>query len=208
MEWLSSLFLGTFFVGLLFCVGSALLGFGQTGLDDLGFSFGGHGADGLDGLDGADGGHVSGHVSPWNLTGLTAFVAWFGGVGYLALENWQLVAWLSVALAVLGGLVGWGVIYWFYARVLVRGETRMDPADYRLEGTVAKVTTRLNGDRLGEIQFSKAGTRRSEGARSEDGTTLERGAEVVIVRYERGIAYVQPWAAYVEPEAPEGRREG
>lgn len=205
MEWLSSLFLGTFLVGLLFCVGSALLGFGQAGLGDLGLGFGDGGSDGLDG-DG--GGHIAGHVSPWNLTGLTAFVAWFGGVGYLALNAGQLAVWLSIVLALVGGLVGWGVIYWFYRRVLMRAEARMDPADYRLEGTVARVSAALEGDRIGEIQFSRAGSRRSEGARSVDGTALRRGDEVVVVRYEHGIAYVQPWTTYVESEASEGRREG
>lgn len=205
MGWLEGLFLGAFFAGLLFCVGSVLLGFGQHGLDDLGIHLGG-----ADGGDGADGGlgHHSGHVSPWNLTGITAFVAWFGGVGYLALSGWQLAAWLSVVLAALGGVLGWGVIYWFYARVLSRGEGAMNPDDYRLDGTVARVTAPLAGDRIGEIQFSRGGARRSEGARSADGSALPPGTEVVVVRYERGIAYVQPWEAYVEDQAPEGRPGG
>ena len=29
---------------------------------------------------------------------------------------------------------------------------------------------------------------------SDDGRTIERGTEVVVIRYERGIAYVRPWA--------------
>jgi hypothetical protein len=45
------------------------------------------------------------------------------------------------------------------------------------------------------------GTRRSDGARSLDGSPIQRDAEVVIVRYERGIAYVQPWNAFVEEGA-------
>ena len=39
--------------------------------------------------------------------------------------------------------------------------------------------------------YSQQGTRRSCGARSEDGAPIERGSEVVVMRYEKGIAYVQ-----------------
>jgi membrane protein implicated in regulation of membrane protease activity len=138
------------------------------------------------------------HVSPWNLTALAAFVAWFGGTGYLALTEWYLAAWMALLVAGLGGLIGWAVIYFFISKVLARGESRLDPADYLLEGTIAQVTQRIGEGRIGEIQYSKAGTRRSDGARSVDGSSLERGTEVVIVRYESGIAYVEPWQSFVE----------
>jgi transcriptional regulator with XRE-family HTH domain len=35
--------------------------------------------------------------------------------------------------------------------------------------------------------------RRAASARSEDGRPIDRGVEVVVTRYERGIAYVRPW---------------
>ena len=35
--------------------------------------------------------------------------------------------------------------------------------------------------------------RRVAGARSEDGTAIAKGAEVVVQRYEKGIAYVRRW---------------
>ena len=37
------------------------------------------------------------------------------------------------------------------------------------------------------------GLRRCSGARSEDGTAIPKGAEVVVQRYEKGIAYVRRW---------------
>ena len=40
---------------------------------------------------------------------------------------------------------------------------------------------------------SLAGARRCAGARCEDGKPLEKGVEVVIERYEKGIAYVKRW---------------
>ena len=31
------------------------------------------------------------------------------------------------------------------------------------------------------------------GARAESGTAIPKGVEVVVTRYEKGIAYVRPW---------------
>jgi hypothetical protein len=53
---------------------------------------------------------------------------------------------------------------------------------------------RENG--TGEIIFSLAGARRCSGARSDDGKGIEKGAEVVIERYEKGIAYVKRWEEF------------
>jgi hypothetical protein len=41
--------------------------------------------------------------------------------------------------------------------------------------------------------YSQDGTRKVSGARSEDGIAIAKGTEVVVTRYERGIAYVRPW---------------
>jgi hypothetical protein len=65
-----------------------------------------------------------------------------------------------------------------------------------MEGTVARVTMAIRAEGTGEIGFSRDGSRRSEGARSATGLPIEVGTEVVIVRYERGLAYVEPWASY------------
>ena len=43
----------------------------------------------------------------------------------------------------------------------------------------------------GELIYSQEGTRRVAGARSEDGAAIPKGAEVVVTRYEKGIAYVR-----------------
>jgi hypothetical protein len=46
----------------------------------------------------------------------------------------------------------------------------------------------------GELIYSQAGTRRVCGARAEDNSVILKGTEVVVTRYERGIAYVRPWS--------------
>jgi len=45
----------------------------------------------------------------------------------------------------------------------------------------------------GEIVFAQEGVRHVAGARSEDGIAIPKGAEVVVQRYEKGIAYVRRW---------------
>jgi hypothetical protein len=59
----------------------------------------------------------------------------------------------------------------------------------------------------GEIIYSQAGTRRSCGARAEDGSAIAKGTEVVVTRYERGIAYVRLWTemAGEEPASEAGK---
>jgi hypothetical protein len=57
------------------------------------------------------------------------------------------------------------------------------------------MTIRENG--TGEIIFPLGGSRRCSGARSEDGALIEKGAEIVIARYEKGIAYVRRWEEFV-----------
>ena len=65
--------------------------------------------------------------------------------------------------------------------------------DTRMEGTLARVSDEVRAPAgIGEILFSQAGTRRSSPARSEDGSRIARDTEVVVLRYERGVAYVRP----------------
>jgi hypothetical protein len=71
-----------------------------------------------------------------------------------------------------------------------------DPDDprYVLQGHVATVTAAIgpNGGE-GEIAYVVEGARHTVRARGLDGSTAERGTEVVIERIENDIAYVEPW---------------
>ena len=132
-------------------------------------------------------------VSFFNFFTLMAFFAWFGGTGYLLAKYSSFWFLLALGLASLSGLAGASVVFWFFAKVLLTHETYLDPADFRLVGAIARVSSPIRQGGTGEIIFSQAGARRVSGARSEDGKACERGAEVVITRYERGIAYVRRW---------------
>ena len=45
-----------------------------------------------------------------------------------------------------------------------------------------------------EASFSQEGTRHTCGARSENGSAIVKGTEVVVTRYDKGIAYVRLWS--------------
>jgi hypothetical protein len=58
---------------------------------------------------------------------------------------------------------------------------------------LGRISSSIRKGGTGEIIFSQAGTRHTCGARSESGEPLARGAEVIVTRYEHGIAYVRRW---------------
>ena len=132
-------------------------------------------------------------VSPFNFITLTAFLAWFGGTGYLITRFSSLWFALGLLIAMAAGLFGAAIVFLFLTRVLISHEENMDSADYEMVGVLGRVSMPVRENGTGEIIYSQAGTRRTCGARSEDGSAIEKGAEVMVARYEKGIAYVKRW---------------
>jgi membrane protein implicated in regulation of membrane protease activity len=133
------------------------------------------------------------NVSPFNFITLTAFLAWFGGTGFLITRFSSIWSALGLVIAAAAGLVGASIVFLFMTRVLNHPEENMDAADYEMVGVLGRTSLPIREGGTGEIIYSQAGTRRTCGARSEEGTAIEKGAEVVVTRYEKGIAYVRPW---------------
>ncbi len=141
----------------------------------------------------APGGSDTG-ISPINGFTLMAFLCWFGGTGYL-LRRFTGVLGLSVfAIAVLSGLAGAAAIFWFLARVLLPRERVLTPEDTEITGVLARVSSPIREGGTGEIAYSQGGARRAAAARSDAGAAIARDVEVVVLRYERGIAYVRAWS--------------
>jgi len=136
---------------------------------------------------------TSAHVSPFNFVTLAAFLAWFGGTGYLLTRYSRVWFVMGLGVALSSGVVGAGIIYLFLSKVLTSQEENMDPADYDMAGVLGKICSPIREGGIGEIIYSQAGTRRTCGARSEDGRAVAKGTEVVVTRYEKGIAYVRLW---------------
>ncbi|HVH86446.1 MAG TPA: NfeD family protein [Terriglobales bacterium] len=129
----------------------------------------------------------------FNTFSLMAFLTWFGGMGYLLTRYSSLWAGLALLLATVAGLTGAAIVFWFFARVLLKHDIGIDAAEYDMIGVLGRVSSSIRSQGTGEIVFEQVGTRRSCGARSEDGVPIVKGTEVVVTRYERGIAYVRAW---------------
>jgi membrane protein implicated in regulation of membrane protease activity len=128
-----------------------------------------------------------------NFGTIMAFLAWFGGSGYLLTRYSSWVIALVLVVATVFGLVGATVVFWFVAKFLLAHSRELDPADYDRVGVLARVTSPIREGGTGEITFSMEGTRQACGARSENGEAIPRATEVIVTRYERGIAYVRKY---------------
>jgi hypothetical protein len=92
------------------------------------------------------------------------------------------------------GLVGGGIIFLFLSKILISDQEFLDPADFEMVGVLGKLSVPIRVGGTGELIYSQAGTRRVCGARSESGEVIAKGTEVVVTRYEKGIAYVRLWS--------------
>jgi membrane protein implicated in regulation of membrane protease activity len=131
--------------------------------------------------------------SPINFSTLAAFLAWFGGAGYL-LTRYSGI-WPLVGLLVAGasGFAGAALVFWFMAKVLWSPHENLDPDDFDLVGMLGTVSSPIRAGGTGEILYQQNGARRVTGARSDDGAAIDKGVEVVITRYEHGLAFVRTW---------------
>ena len=140
----------------------------------------------------AHGTHGSG-VSPFNSVTLAAFLAWFGGVGYLLTRYSGVWVVLVLAIAVASGGLGAALLFLFLTRVLMSTDESLDPADFVMTGVLGRVSSPIREGGTGEIIYSQGGTRRSCAARSDTGQTISTDTDVIVTRFEGGIAYVHRW---------------
>jgi membrane protein implicated in regulation of membrane protease activity len=212
MTW-SDFYLLCFLVGFLLSVLSFLSGAAHFHLPfKLHFPFhggshgvGGHIGGGHIGTAHGAGGHTpgggmrgGGHLSWFNATTVMAFLAWFGGVGYILSAHSGLTALVALGFAVLAGLFAGFVVFRFMVRLMRDSQGEMNDWDYHLEGVVGTISMPIRAKGTGEVIFEQDGARRSVGARCDNGAALSKGAEVVIERYEHGIAYVRPWEEFTK----------
>jgi membrane protein implicated in regulation of membrane protease activity len=153
-----------------------------------------------------NGGHAAGHAAPthglstndpeiswFNFGTITAFLAWFGGAGYLLTRFSGWIALVSFGLALLFGMTGAAIMFWFVAKVLMKHDKALDPIDYEMIGVLGTVTSPIREGGTGEIVFSQEGVRKCAGARADQGVAIHKGTEVIVTRYEKGLAYVREW---------------
>lgn len=186
MNW-ETFYLTTFVIGFLLSV----LSFVGGALRGGHFHFHGH-AHGI-----GHGHHIGGKfgrggLSVFNFGTLTAFLAWFGGAGYLLQRYSTILVYFALLLSVVAGCAGASVVFWFMAK-LTAEDRPLDPADYEMVGVLGRVTSPIRALGTGEVLFLRDGARKATPARSEDASEIPRDAEVIVTRYEKGVAYVRRW---------------
>lgn len=145
----------------------------------------------------------TGASSPFNMFTAMAFLCWFGGSGYLLSRYQFAVVPVIFLFAVITGLAGAALVFGFLVKVLLPHEHVLLPEDTEMRGVVGRVSSTLRPDGVGEILFSLDGTRRCAPARTENGTPISRDAQVLVVRFEHGVAWVRPFSELEELEEPQ-----
>ena len=149
-------------------------------------------------------GHAHGtgnDISPFNFSTAMAFLTWFGAIGYLLTRHTGFVVTMILGVAILSGLAGGSVIFLYMTKVLMRYDASMDPADYEMTGVIGTLSVPIRAGGTGEIVYQQNGTRKSHAARAESGEAIEKGEEVAVTRFEKGIAYVRRWSELAEEQA-------
>jgi len=182
MTW-ESFYLTCFFAGLMLTIVSFLFGGGALHVNLPGhmfdFTIGGHGG---------PHGHAA---SQFNVASLMMFLTWFGAAGYILTHYHSSTGVLALTVALAAGFAGGALMYLFLARVLIANEHPLRQSDFEMTGVLGRISMPIREQGTGELIYSQQGTRRSCGARSDNGGAIERGSEVVVMRYEKGIAYVR-----------------
>ncbi|GFZ81017.1 hypothetical protein GCM10008018_28140 [Paenibacillus marchantiophytorum] len=139
-----------------------------------------------------DHGAAHGHGGPsfFNLSSILASLTVFGGMGYMLGKVGMTSVVLIVLIAVGAGLViGW-LFFLLYAKVIYKHDHSMKESDFDLSGQLGKLSVAIHGTGIGEMMFVLQGTTRTLSVRSEQGESIPKGAKVIILHVNKGVAAV------------------
>jgi membrane protein implicated in regulation of membrane protease activity len=152
--------------------------------------------------DGGDGFGVDvdgdGPLLPIPLSAIAFFMATFGFIGVVG--GWTSVGAVTLlaaaaVMAVLAGVASTSAFKW-----LRESSSSSDVSAAELEGTIAKVALPVSTEHRGRIIVNIAGAREQMTAAPADGSSIDAGERVVIVRVEGGVALVAPLGPGLELE--------
>lgn len=207
MTW-ADIYLLCFGVGALWALVALLLGGLHLHMPKVGLH-GGHGGHGFGGHHGPTHGHgaargagggqgAAGFLAELiNPSCVAVFLAWFGAAGYLFNRHSHFAIAVVLAIAIVAGNAG-AIAIAAFLRFLDSKERPLDPSDYDMVGVLGRVTSTIRKDGVGEVIYLRDGARRPLAARSEEGIDIRRDQEVIVTRYEKGIAYVRTWEAMTQ----------
>jgi membrane protein implicated in regulation of membrane protease activity len=142
-----------------------------------------------------------------NPSALSIFLAWFGGAGYLLTRGAVLTFWLVLGISAITGMAGALAIAWVM-RLVTRNEKPLDPADYEMAGVLGTVTALVRPGGVGEMVYVREGARRPVAVKAELNQPIAAGAEVVVTRFENGVAFVKTWTELEESTGLRGLQQG
>lgn len=204
MKW-PDIYLLCFFIGALWSLATLLLGGFHVG--HHGHAHAGHGHAHSPAHTGpgkiAHASHGDSALAGWigamaNPSSVAVYLSWFGGVGYLLTRHSGWGFWVNLLVAITVGLCGAWMLAAFL-RFLQSREQPLNPADYDMVGTLGRVSSPIRPGAVGEVIYIRDGARRPLCARSDDGSEIARDEEVIVTRFEKGIAYVRTWDAMTQP---------
>ncbi len=194
MNW-ELFYLICFIVGFAFTALSFLSGTLHLHLPGGGHFHLGHGTGHSGGA--AHGGHGS-SFGFFNPMSLAVFLAWFGGTGYLLVHLRHIWVLAGLAFSTLAGLIGAGLVVMIATKYFLANESSLDPMDFEMVGVLGRVSGTIRRRGTGEIIFEQEGARKACAARSEMDEEMHLGEEVVVTRFEHGVAYVRRWSDLAE----------
>jgi membrane protein implicated in regulation of membrane protease activity len=173
---LFTIYLICFGVGLFFSVVSAFFA-----------DFGGHDSDLHGGHPHVEGGGAGGPempgFAPLSPTTIATFVTAFGGLGLIFSSiSWTSSVWLSVPLAVVGGLGIAALVFLLFRKIFASTQSSSEGRVRELFGRSATVITPIAAGGIGEIAYEQGGTRYTAPARELESGAIPSGATVRIVR--------------------------
>ena len=139
-----------------------------------------------------------GELTAIPLSAIAAFMATFGGIGLIGDVTGAGFV-LTLVFAIVAAVVIAVATQKLY-KIAGDEEMSSEVTDAELEGKIAKVALPVSGTHRGKIIVDIAGAREQMTASPADGSTIEPGEKVVIVRIDRGVALVAPLGPDLELE--------
>src|SRR5262249_29338975 len=132
---------------------------------------------------------------------MAAFLTWFGGTGFLLGHLRHIWIFAGFVVASLVGLAAASVVFMFVGQFLMAKDQGIHPLQYEVGGGSGRISVPVREGGAGEMIYVQLGVRKPCAARSEHDEPLARGEEVVVTRFERGVAYVRRWEDLANPAA-------
>jgi len=129
--------------------------------------------------------------SPLSPTVICAVLTGAGGIGWLALTQWNLDAPAAFIASLVGGLALGGLTFLMIAWFFKHFQSTSHVATADMIGRTARIDTQIDAGAAGAIAFEASGGRMVVPARSVDAASIPRGAEVEIVRVDAGVYLVK-----------------